>query len=365
MVLKITPQFDDEDDDDELQLQPPVQQPTPQPKPEPQPPKPQYRQPEPSSAPAVPKELLSARPAMTRVVPRSPEKMAQIQAAQQAAQNKPATPPPPSPKEIAERKNRIDYLRNLRESDRKPKKKKGGKKWLAVLLVLLLLGGLAGGGYWYTTRKVATPVTKTATGTSQQPGQQAAPVTPQQPVTASLKDYQSTNFSVSLKYPSDWTVSDTKPKLTITSTKQTFTNAAGKQVSGQVVVMIRPKQASLPEFKAGPAAAVLDSKKVNYTQPAAGQRGSTYLSYLQYASTTTKGALDAIYVTGNSGYTKAQTVPQADVVRVDPLIDVYFAECPNDTCAATDAATSVESAAWSASELNKTVEAILTSLAIS
>jgi hypothetical protein len=358
MVLKITPQFDDDDDEDELQVQRPAEQQAPKPEPKPQP---QYRQPAaPPSAPAVPKELLSARPAMTRVVPRSPEKMAQIQAAQQAAQNKPT---PPSPKEVAERKERIDYLRNLRESDRKPKKKKGGKKWLAVLLVLLLLGGLAGGGYWYMTHKNTAPAASAPQ--AQKPTQQSAPAAPQQNAAASLKDYQSTSFPVSLKYPSDWTVSDTAPKLTITSTKQTFTNAAGKQVSGQVIVMIRPKQKALPEFKAGAAAAVMDSKKVNYTQPAAGQRGSTYLSYLQYASTTTKGALDGIYVTGNSGYQKTQTVPQADVVRVDPLIDVYFVECPNDTCAPNAAATSVESAAWSASPLSKTVEDILMSLSIS
>jgi hypothetical protein len=348
------------EDDDEKELQPqeqPQRQPEPRPQSQPRP------QPKPTSAPAVPKELLSARPAMTRIVPRAPEKMAQMQAAQEAAQKKPV-PPPQTPQQVAERKERMDYLRNLTGAEKRPVKKKRSKKWMLVPLVLLLLAGAGAGAYAFLQKR-GTTAQPTAATNQAQTAQPTTTATPSQSTTAEMKDLQSTNLPVSLKYPADWAVSDTAPKLTITSTKQTFTNVAGKKVSGQVVVMIRPKQTTLAEFKTGNAAAVLDSKKVNYAQPAAGQRGSTYLSYLQYAATTTKGALDAIYVTGNAGYTKAQVVPQADVVKVDPLINVYFVECPNDTCTTAATPTSIEAAAWSASTLNTTVEDILKSLAIS
>lgn len=336
---------------------------------------PEQPRPRPTSAPAVPKGLLSARPAMTRVVPRSPEKMAQLQARQAAAAQQrqqaqqPAQPRPvaATPQEIAERKERIEYLKSLRAKEQAPKRK-GGKRWPIVLLVLLVLVGLAGGAYWF----LAKPSSEQAadTSASQQPAatnQQPAATTPATTTqSAEMKDYQSTNFAVSLKYPADWKVSDTAQKLTITSPMQNLPSASGSPSSGQVVFMIRPKQSSLEEFKTGNAAAVLDSKTLNYSQPAAGQRGSTYISYVQYPTTTVKGALDAIFVTGNTGYKKGQAIPQADVVKVDPLITVNFLQCAaGGTCSATAPPMSVQASGLTSTDLEKTIEAIIQSLAIS
>jgi cytoskeletal protein RodZ len=313
----------------------------------------QQSQPEPQpSAPPVPRELMSARPAMTKVVPRSPDS---VQGASQAAA--PIPPKPLTPEEEAERQQRIDYLKSLR----KPGKKRGGsKKWLLVVIIVLLLiiAGLAA-AYWYINRDKTTP-TKTTKATPK-----TTQTAPQQQTSqnANLKDYTSTNFSLGLKYPDDWTLNDTANALTIISPTDKLPGSAGSQVSGAVVVDIRPQQQSLAEFKTGNAVAVLDSKNVNYSSPAQGQRATTFLSYLQYNSTTTKGALDSIYVTGNSGYKKDQTIPMADVIKVNPLINVYFVQCAS-ACTPTSTTMSVNGTSWTSTQLNGAVETIIKSLSL-
>lgn len=307
----------------------------------------------PGKRPAVPRELLSARPAMTRIKPRSPDA---VQAASQATA--PPEPKPLTPEEEAERQQRIEYLRSVRKPD---KNRRGGKKWLIIVIVLLLLiaAGLAA-AYWYLNRdKTPAKTTPAATNTTQQPSQQA-----QQPAAdADFKSYTSTNFSLSLKYPSDWTLNDTAPELSIISPVQQLPGSAGAPVSGAIVVAVRPQQASLAEFKAGNAVAVLDSKNVKYSSPAQGQRATTFLSYLQYNTTTTKGALDSIYITGNSGYKKDQTIPMSDVIKVNPLINVYFVQCTS-ACTPTSSSMNVSGSSWTSDKLNTTVETILQSLAL-
>jgi cytoskeletal protein RodZ len=290
---------------------------------------------------------------MTKVVPRSPDA---VQAASQATA--PAAPKQLTPEEEAERQQRIDYLRSIRSKD---KKRGGGKKWLVIAIVLLLLvaAGLAA-AYWFINRDAPAPAktTPATTTTTKKPAQQAAPA-----ADADFKEYPSTNFALSLKYPTDWTLNDAATGLTIISPVQQLPGSAGSPVSGAVVVTIRPKQTTLAEFKTGNAVAVLDSKNVNYSAPAAGQRGTTFLSYLQYNSTTTKGALDSIYITGNAGYKKDQAIPMADVVKVNPLINVYFVQC-SSACTPTSTTMNVNGTSWTAGQANTTVETILKSLSL-
>jgi hypothetical protein len=291
---------------------------------------------------------------MTKVVPRSPETM---QAASRAA----AVPQEPTPEELAERQERIDYLKNLRGAE--AGKKKGGRKWilLAIPLLLLVLGGLAA-AYWQLNKKPAAKP-QAAVQTQQNT---PAPQTPDTTAPAAdMKDYTSTNFNLGLSYPGDWTLSDTADSLTITSPSQDLPGADGQMTAGAVVVTIRHKQTSLAEFKTGAAAAVLDSKNVSYTAPATGQRGTTYLSFIQYASTTVKGTLDSVYITGNSGYKKAQAIPEADVVKSDPLVNVHFVQCASGAvCSPTGTSIGVNGESWTAADSYRTDETILKSLSI-
>jgi cytoskeletal protein RodZ len=293
---------------------------------------------------------------MTKVVPKSPNS---VQAASAAV----AAPREPTPEEVAERQERIDYLKGLRGAG--DQKEKRSRKWviLAIVLLALLIAGL-GGAYWLLNKK---PAAKQQTASTQQPVEDSTPdetpaATDQ---AADLKEYSSTNFSLGLSYPGDWKISDTANALTFTSPAQTLSGADGQDVSGAVVVTIRHQQNSLPEFKDGNAVAVLDSKNVAYTAPATGQRGNTYLSFLQYAATTIKGTLDAVYITGNSGYKKLQTIPQSDVVKIDPLVTVRFVECDaGKACSPTSDAVGVNADSWAASESYKTIETMLKSLSI-
>ncbi len=308
----------------------------------------------PSSAPPVPRELLSARPAMTKVVPRSPDA---VEAASRA------TTPPPAPKplteeEAAERQQRIDYLKSLRKQDTK---KTGSKKWLiVVVIVLLLIVAVLAVAFWYINRSTPAPASTTTKKTSptNQAAQQDTPA-----ADANFKDYTSTNFALGLKYPSDWTLNDTAAGLTIISPAQQLPGSAGSPVSGAVVFAVRPPQQSLPEFKTGNAVAVLDSKNVNYTSPAQGQRATTFLSYVQYDTTTVKGALDSIYITGNTGYKKGQAIPMTDVIKTNPLINVYFVQCTS-SCTPTSTSMNVNGASWTTSQANTTVETMLKSLSL-
>jgi hypothetical protein len=295
---------------------------------------------------------------MTRVVPRSPDK---VRAASQAmTDSRPVgPPPPPTDEELADRQERIDYLKNLRGAESGAKKGRG-KKWLIILIVVLLLVAAGIGALlWKINKKPDPKPAGTDQAVTTQPVEETPPPAAEQ---ADLKDYTSTNFALSLKYPSDWTLNDTANVLTIMSPAMKLPGADGQDASGAVVVAVRPKQSSLAEFKTGNGAAVLGSKNVKYSAPSEGQRGTTYLSYVQYASTTTKGALDAIYITGNSGYQKGQAIPEADITKVDPLVNVYFVACESK-CSPTSQSTQVGGAGFAESDTEATIEAMLKSLA--
>jgi hypothetical protein len=310
------------------------------------------------SAPPVPKGLMSARPAMTKIRPQYPEQLAQAE----AAKKKTFEPPQPTPEELEERQARLDYLKTLRGNE-KPKKR--WPKVVGIIVAALIVLGALGGAayYWFVVKVDDTP---TATHTTQSDSK--ATNTPQQTqngtTPAETKDYTSTNFPVELKYPPNWTVNDTPTKLTITSPQLDLPAANGETLKGAAVFTIRNKQPSLPEFSKGNAVAVLPSENITYASPATGQRGSTYVSFLQYSATTAKGALDGIYITGNAGYQQGQAIPMVDVVKVDPLITVTFVSCTT-TCSDASPAANVSSTVWTAASLQTILENMFKSLAIS
>jgi cytoskeletal protein RodZ len=317
---------------------------------------------EPTSAPPVPRNIKSASPAMTEVKPEAPDPVEDVSRVNfefepDEAEQAPASEAP------AERQERIDYLKNIRDDADRDRGAKGKKWYLIIPLILIILAALGIAGWYmkplFMHKASPTPKPKVSQQTSNTPKTEPK----DESNSTDFKEYTATNFPITLKYPSNWKPSETANEVDILSPKQALKNAAGSTAQGAVLLRIRHQQATLPEFKTGNAAAVLPSENIKYTSPAAGQRASTYLSFLQYAATTTKGGLDGLYITGNLGYQHAQAIPQTDVAKIDPLITVSFLDCTS-TCTTASPALTVSSTIWTG-DFQKIIETMLESLQIS
>jgi hypothetical protein len=199
------------------------------------------------------------------------------------------------------------------------------RRWPKVLLVLVLLVAATYGAYWYGDRQGSSPAPKTSTA-------QTASPKPAQTTKAPLTThYDSNTYTIGFDYLQTWKMADTATKLTVASPVMQFTTAAGKQVSGHILMTVRHKQTVISEFADGPARAALESQKLTYKNPTSIQRAQTYLSFLRFASAQDTG-LDALYITGDIGYMEGQAIQMADVTTGDPLINVTFANCASDDC---------------------------------
>lgn len=240
--------------------------------------------------------------------------------------------------------------------------KSGSKKMLYLGLVALLVIA-AGAGYWLfikpkpaaktTATTTTTATTSTPTASTTEPAASGAAS-----ITTTTKKYTSTNFNLAFTYPDDWVIADTgSGVMTVKSPALKLTNSAGQSVSGAVLFNIKNHVQKLTEFDKGNATATRDSIKISYTKPTQTQRANTYVSYLQYATTTTSGALDGLYITGDSGYLKGQNIPLVDVSKVDPNITITFVDSNSKALSIADSMMS--DATFSAALLN-----ILKSLSI-
>jgi hypothetical protein len=166
-----------------------------------------------------------------------------------------------------------------------------------------------------------------------------------------------------LDYPASWTPQENNGILTVTSPVVPLTDAGGNDVKGRVVLTIQPpKQADLKPFDQGKVVAVLKSDRVTYTNPSTSQNGASYLSFLQYPSTTTKGGLDAMYLTGNAGFQYGGVVSKTDITQVDPLVSLTFIGCANDDCpAATQTAQTISSDMWKQTDFQQPIMKMLES----
>jgi hypothetical protein len=244
----------------------------------------------------------------------------------------------------------------------KPKKHSGKKVATALLIIVLLLAAGAG-AYELFLKSKLKPAPKAATQTTQRSNTLNAASSTSLPA-APTKHYDSAHFNLGIDYPQTWTITDADGiKLTIKSPRVNLVAATGSTASGEIVITVQNKQTTLPDFVKGSAMAVLNSDTVAYTKPTSNQRANTNLSYLQYAATTTNGALDGIYITGNNGYQKGQSVPQADISGVDPLVTVSFAACADDTCASPKPL-SVQASSWQTTSQAAATKAMLQSLSL-
>lgn len=235
-----------------------------------------------------------------------------------------------------------------------PKAKRPMRKWFVILIVLILVAGSAG-AYWYMGRKPKAPAAKANT-----PAQQAAPL-----ISSQTQNHSSPDFNLSFDYPTDWTVTDTLGSgvITVRSPALQLKDAQSQSFTGQIVFTIRSKQVPLPEFDKGNATAIRVSEKIAYSKPSASQRGSTYISFLNYASSA-GSTLDGIYVTGDVGYQKDQAIPKADIVPIDPVVNVSFVKCANSSCNADGAAIGIAPSAWDDAAFSGPLKKMLQSLTI-
>lgn len=241
------------------------------------------------------------------------------------------------------RRQQLEQLRHTASDrpTRPPKPKKHHRLlWLFVLLVLLAVAGAV--SYWLgnraATQRQSTKSSQNATGANKsQTTTQSSKPTP-----SATKHYDSTTYTLGFDYPKTWQVSDTAAKLTVTSPTMQLTAASGTKTDIRVVLTIQNQQTSIAGFPGDGAVAILTSDHLNYKQPSTIQRASTYLSYLSY---TSDNGLDALYITGDSGYQAGQLVPQSDVAKGNPLISATFTQCLDENCVGAKPAT-LKASSW-------------------
>jgi cytoskeletal protein RodZ len=238
------------------------------------------------------------------------------------------------------------------------KEKHAGRNIAIVVIILILLTGGAG-AYWFFVMK--KPATNTSSSQTNQPVQ----TTPSNKIASDTKNHDSTNFSLSFDYPEDWKVSDVtgSGKLTATSPAMQLTGADNQQVTGQIVLTFREPSQKLSEFDKGNATAVRDSEKIAYAKPSAGQRGSTYISFLGYSGAEAT-ALDGVYVTGDSGYQKDQAIPAVDIGKVNPVIAITFLKCADPKCSDAGTPFAVQNTVWDDAAFSGPLKNLLQSLSV-
>lgn len=249
-----------------------------------------------------------------------------------------------------------DYSHLLRGEP--PKQLKAHRRTRKVILGIIVIGVVGTAGFigytkfWHQTSKPKA-TTQTATKTAAANKQVAT------------TSYSSSNFGVSLKYPKDWAVTnDTATSLTVTSPAMSLVSDSGQTVQGKAVLIVTP-QGQLPAaFGSSDAIAVLNSQQIKYDQPTTAQLAQTYVSFVQYNSATLTGELDGIYITGNNGYQKDQTVPRVDIANLNPLATITFGQCSGTNCSAPQNL-SIKSSDWSNPALSTPILNIIKSLAFS
>jgi hypothetical protein len=222
------------------------------------------------------------------------------------------------------------------------------------LIILLIIAVLAGTAYLLFLKPKPAADKQAPAPQAQSNGQFSAKTT----------HYDSANFTLGFDYPQNWTLTDTagSGRLSVVSPAVSLKDANGQQVTGQIIMSIRDKTQKLTEFDKGNANATQDSEKIAYTNPTQTQRGSTYISFLQYASSST--GLDGIYVTGDSGYQKGQDIPLIDISKVDPVISITFLKCADSKCSGSGTPLSIDKSVWADASFSGSLKKMLQSLSI-
>jgi hypothetical protein len=258
-----------------------------------------------------------------------------------------------SDREIPSRLRPSDYSHN-----NKSKKRPNYQVFGIILIVIILVGTIAFGYQHYHKKSVST-TSKIA---------KTMPLTSQISLPAANQQYYSTNLSIGFNYPKNWTITDVtgSNSLTLMSPVLNLLTSTNKLVKGQITLTIQNQSPVIPGYQSGNATAALESQIIDYTNPTAAQRGSTYISFLHYATSNTPSSnIDAIYVTGNAGYKINQYIPETDILAVSPVVSITFSQCTTVACTGKVSPISITSGAWSTSSFSGTLLTLLKSLSIS
>jgi hypothetical protein len=229
-----------------------------------------------------------------------------------------------------------------------------------IFIIVLTLAG--GGAYAYLKHQKTQKDAKAA-----QAAEVAAKPKVSSQIASTTKSYTSANFYLTFSYPANWTVTDTGGgQMMVVSPTTQLKNFLNHTVTGQITMLIRSKTQKLNEFNAGNAVAIADSQKITYSKPTQTQRANTYISFLQYVSTTSKGdnGLDGIYITSDNGYQKDQAIPLVDVSQEDPVISIIFMQCSDPSCNSKITPLTLYSASWSNTAFSTPLKNMLESLSI-
>lgn len=234
---------------------------------------------------------------------------------------------------------------------------KYSRKFGIIALALVLVIAVAGGGYWlYNNRKSdnkPAPTNQTAQNTPSAAAQ----------ISSETKKFESTNFNLTFDYPANWKPSeDSAEEISVLSTDLKLKGVDGKEVTGQVLFRIQAKGQKLRIGDPGAATAILESKKIAYSSPTQAQRASTYITFVRYAENAE--GLDAIYITGDLGYEKDQSVPSSDLQSVDPVVSIEFYLCPDSGCVEVSGVPGVGVQTWEDQNVSIPLENMLKSLVI-
>ncbi len=223
-----------------------------------------------------------------------------------------------------------------------------------VIVVLLIVAGAV--LLNYHSKKKPTETASKST-------HQTTKTTPQA-TNIQLTSYSSTPFNLTVSYPTSWSVSASgSTSLSIISPAMALTSSTGKSIQGKVAVNVfNPGQ--LPSGFGTTSVAVLDSQKISFLNPTANQAAQSYLSFVQYPATTVTGGMDGIYLTGNNGYVKSQTIPTTDVNNISPLVIVSFSQCQTSACTTTTPVT-IASSMWNSASFQAPILAIIKSFQFS
>ncbi len=228
----------------------------------------------------------------------------------------------------------FSYVNNPDPSLKPPKNRPA--KYLLILLLLVLVIGGALAYKLVNDHKSKSKVTKTTT--SQSSAQSTSSIGG--PTTS----YTSTAFSLSVNYPKSWVVnSSNSTSLSFTSPSTTLKSDLGKRTNAKVILTVVPMGQLQSQIASNATVAVLPSQLFTYTNPTPSQAAQAYLSFFQYPSTNVIGGMDAIYITGNLGYVKTQTVVANDIASLNPLVYITFVQCLNQTCSQTKPLTIISS----------------------
>ena len=242
----------------------------------------------------------------------------------------------------------VSNLQPIREQKRKSKR----NKLIFIIVFLVLVGG--GAAAYFLFLKSDKP--KEAPQTAQPQAEQQAQV-------VESEKYNSTEMRLSFDYPKNWKIDDaTQGLIKVESPVTKLKDVNGEQSDGKVVLTFLSAGSEVPGFKKGTSAtAVMDSLKITYDTPSQSQREQTYLSFAGFGAS----GLDAVFVTGDSGYQKDQFIPESDVKKSDPIISVTFYGCNDAKCEGEGSGSyTVATSEWADNQMLQATQPILKSLRV-